>query len=669
VCSSDLGLDQDAVRCCRWSATGEDLAVGERLPPQAWTLILGRRWIEVHRLHPPRDVPPEALRILESLDVGSIVATLCGPLNNPCGIVAFSAADDAHGWGEAEKAFLFEVARIIGTKVEQIRAAAALREHAVKLEETVATRTAELAAANRDLKEDVRKRIEAESALRRSEEMYRAVVETSPDAILLIDSAGMIAVANKSSAAVFAAPESGPLAGRSILDCVQHDEREDVRSSWRSLGDEWTLHTQELHFERLDGTRFLGELRAVRLPATRHPAISYLAIIRDITEKRHEEEQMARANKLESLGTLAGGIAHDFNNALTSIMGGISMAQLRLDERHEARDALRVALEGVEHAGALTAQFLTFAKGGTPLLSTVNIAELVRRSIRLCLSGSKTGCRLKISRSLRPVRADHHQIEQVLHNLIINADQAMPDGGTLSLEAANTTIRKGSSMPLQPGPYVRVSVADTGEGIPVDIMRKVFDPYFTTKPSGTGLGLTTAYSIVRRHRGHLLCRARAEGGSEFIFYLPADIVEPVPTRKPPASGMVTGRGRVLAMDDDPSIRLVFERILPRAGYDVTTARDGREALETYRRSLEKGERFDVTLVDLTVRGGQGGVETATQIRALDPHARLIVVSGYSNDPVMANYRDYGFNDVLTKPFRVNELTSKLHLVIGAPQQE
>jgi len=370
---------------------------------------------------------------------------------------------------------------------------------------------------------------------------------------------------------------------------------------------------------------------------------------RDISEKKRTEAELLKAQKLESLGILAGGIAHDFNNLLTGIIGNISIARLYLDTGHSAAGRIERASNAAYRAQDLTRQLLTFSKGGNPIKATASISRLLKDCVSFVLRGSNVRCRFELPNDLWPAIMDEGQIGQVVNNLVINGCQAMPSGGTIAIGACNMGIGKGNSIGLKEGRYVRVSVTDTGVGIPRENIRKIFDPYFSTKEKGTGLGLALSYSIIRKHGGVITVRSKVGVGSSFLFYLRA--APPAPSRvgesstEPPVS-----RGKILVMDDEPIILELARDALVHFNYDVTVAKDGREAVDQYRQAASNGRPFDVVIMDLTVPGGMGGKEAIRYLREIDPNVKAIVSSGYSDDPIMSNFEKHGFRAVLPKPY-------------------
>ncbi len=387
-------------------------------------------------------------------------------------------------------------------------------------------------------------------------------------------------------------------------------------------------------------------------------ALGIILVFRDITERVEMEEEIVKAHKLESVGILAGGIAHDFNNILTAILGNISLAKMYADPNDTIYKKLEDTEKASHRAKNLTKQLLTFSRGGEPIKKVVSLAEIIRDSSLFALTGSNCRCEFKLAPDLWTVEADDGQVSQVIHNLIINACQAMPHGGTIQVYADNVAVTEKDGMLLDPGNFIRVSVNDCGTGISKRALPRIFDPYFTTKENGSGLGLASAYSIIKKHDGCINVESEQGVGSSFQIYLPSTNKIKQKNEHLPQE-LNRGCGRVLVMDDEVIVREVTGTMLASLGYEVEYAAEGEQALRMYQERMNSDRRFDAVIMDLTVPGGMGGKEAIRQLLEIDPGARAIVASGYANDPIMANHADYGFLAVLSKPFNIEYLAQAL----------
>lgn len=506
--------------------------------------------------------------------------------------------------------------------------------------------------------QDFTRQKKLEDSLRDSEERYRILVETSPDAIFLTDRDGKILFCNAQAAYLqgYEAVEDVP-AGN-FLQIVTEDDRSGVRSLLNAILESGSTGMSEFRVSGNHGDYLTVDVKASPVKDARNRVKAFIFVVRDITEARKIEQHLQRTQKLESIGLLAGGIAHDFNNILMVIAGNISLAKLRVENNPKVLELLAGAENATMRARDLTQQLLVFSRGGNPVRKTTSIAELLGETVNFSLRGSKSICVLNIENDIWPAMIDEGQINQVFHNLVINADQAMPDGGIITIHADNFVVEGQELEPLKPGRYVRISVVDQGTGITNDHFQKVFDPYFTTKEKGTGLGLAIVYSIIKKHKGHIDLSSQYGKGTTFIVYLPASD-QPVSAADEQAQSVAEGSGKILIMDDMPEIRETVQLMLGHLGYEVSTAADGREAVDCYTKAFEDNDPFDLVIMDLTVPGKMGGMEALKLLQEIDPDVRAIVSSGYSNDPVLSDYRRYGFRGAVIKPYRLNDLVKSL----------
>ncbi len=412
-----------------------------------------------------------------------------------------------------------------------------------------------------------------------------------------------------------------------------------------------------------DGTEIVIEDSAAPIRDRESRTIGIVLVFRDATEKRKREEEQVKVEKLQSLGVLAGGLAHDFNNLLTAVLGNISMAKMYVDGRSKAYGRLVEAESASRRATELTYQLLTFSKGGAPVKSTTSIVNIIREAVSLCLHGTNVAARFNIAEHVRPVNVDNSQMSQVFNNLIINSTHAMPNGGVITVTVENIVLQDRAIAALRAGVYVKITIRDEGTGIPDEHLTKIFDPYFTTKQQGSGLGLASVYSIIKKHDGHITVASKPGQGAAFHVYLPAS--QSVSTVQPaaPACPVVAGQGRILIMDDEQLVRDVSGEMLKELGYGVDFARNGAQAVEMYQQAQEAKTPFHVVIMDLTIQGGMGGKDAIVHLLAFDPDVKAIVASGYSNDPVMAEYKKFGFKAVIIKPYTIDVFSKTLREVL------
>lgn len=395
--------------------------------------------------------------------------------------------------------------------------------------------------------------------------------------------------------------------------------------------------------------------------------LGVVLVFRDITKQKQLEEERIRAHQLDCLGTLAGGIAHDFNNILTAILGNASLASLFADADSRINHNLVQIEKAALQAKKLTQKLLTFSKGGAPIRETAVLTELIEDSANFILSGTNTQCDFVFSDDLWTAYVDKTQISQVIQNLCLNAHESMREGGTIEIKGENVVVTEKDTSGLRSGGYVKISVADHGRGISPDDLPKIFNPYFSTKRQGGGLGLSIVHSIIEKHGGRIFVESEQGKGAVFTFYIPAfrEEVTGQGVKKDVRGRKARARQRILFMDDEEMLRDVVSSMLELLGYEVTVAANGDEAVRFYKQELAAGNVFDIVILDLTIPGGMGGRETIRELISIDPSVRAIVASGYSNDPVMAEYKKFGFKGTIIKPFDTENLKKTLDAVVQA----
>jgi PAS domain S-box-containing protein len=501
---------------------------------------------------------------------------------------------------------------------------------------------------------------QAREALRESEELYRKAIRT----------AGATAYYRDFSTNTYRFVDDG------IEDLTGYSRKDFTPAVWRSIalkharvgpmseltmaeaslvsrkaGETW--HSDVLIRARGGQQRWIAD-SSVSVGDESGKVTGTLGLLLDLTDRKQREEELRRTNNLESLGTLAGGIAHDFNNVLTGVMGNLTLLERMLARESVEQEIAAEARASAERTRGLTQQLMAFAKGGAPVKESVSIEEVLVEAAHLSLSGSGARPEYRFTDPLPPVEIDRGQIGQVVQNLVMNADQAMPSGGTLVIAAESVEQAEGGALPLGTGRYVKVTVQDQGIGMSEKVLARIFDPYYTTKEFGHGLGLSIAHTIISNHGGHIGASSEPEVGTTFEFYLPVS-EKPVAGDVKEKAGPAGGSGRILVMDDEETVRRTTGRMLTMLSYEVAFAADGRQALQTYGAAQEAGSPYDLVIMDLTIPGGMGGKEAVVKLHEIDPHARVIVASGYANDPVMADPQAYGFVGGIRKPVDMDEL--------------
>jgi two-component system, cell cycle sensor histidine kinase and response regulator CckA len=554
-----------------------------------------------------------------------------------------------------------------------------LEERNLYLEELVAERTSQLSdvndkllRANEALAREIAEHKLAEEMLRESETHYRLLADEASDVIWKLDSEYRFTYISPADERLrgYRADE---VIGRHVFEFLSTEgiavlkKTTQKRMDAEQHGIITGTTTFEAQHQCKDGRWIWVEISSTPKRAADGSIAGFYGISREITERKEREKELLKIEKLESLGALAGGIAHDFNNILTGIMGNISFAQMFLDVAHKSYKPLAEAEKASARASELAHQLLTFARGGEPIKKVVSLQHLVNETVSLVLRGSNVKGIIDIPDSIHAIEADEGQLNQVFHNIIINATQAMPGGGTLTVTGQNEKLEDMNDMRLPEGSYVRISFADQGCGITDGDLKRIFDPYFTTKSSGTGLGLASANSIVNRHGGHIGVSSVTGVGTTFTIHFPST-GEAYGTHQPDTATQNAGEhagGSILVMDDEEIIREMTTEILGFLGYQVIACKDGAEAITRYREAMESGTPISAVIMDLTIPGGMGGKEAAEQILAIDPAACLIVSSGYSNDPIMSDFTAYGFMGAIAKPYNITEFEQLLSSIVSA----
>lgn len=492
------------------------------------------------------------------------------------------------------------------------------------------------------------------------ETRYRQLIEVSPEGII-VHSQGKIVFVNSTAVKLFGAKKPEDLLEQPIIERVHPHFRDIFLERIRMQETGMAVPPLEEIFLRLDGSAV--DVEVVGAPFIYQGQTASLVLARNISRRKRLEQALLRAQKLESVGVLAGGIAHDFNNILQVIRGNALMAKANPTDQENVELCLTAIEKAVLHAISLTSQLLTFSKGGAPVTRSTSIQTLIQESVAFALRGSDVACVFDFADDLYFVEVNSEQINQVIHNIVLNADQAMPNGGKIIISAANVEVTNIHSKyrGLRKGHYVKISIKDQGIGMPQDILDKIFDPYFTTKSDGTGLGLTSCYSIITRHSGLIEVESEENKGSTFTLYLPASSKPPEKIEEDFDTDQISAK--ILVMDDNAMVRDTASRMLQRIGGNVKLATDGAEAIALYLQAKETGQPFDLVIFDLTVPGGMGGKEAIEKLREVDPEIKAIVASGYSHDPVMANPEQYGFRGVISKPFDIANLSKILKEIL------
>ena len=513
------------------------------------------------------------------------------------------------------------------------------------------------------LHREVTDRIVAEKRLAAEKERLDLILQSIGDGVITTDIKGCIATINTVAAELIGWDRADAQGCKieEVLQLIDEDSGLPVENLMDELVHGETAPGSGTMSRMIliahDGTRRIVAASGAEIRDRQGEVIGVVLVLRDVSRERQLEEEIIRREKLDSVGVLAGGIAHDFNNILVGIMGNLNLATRLPEPGDQVYPLVQQAEKASQEARDLTQRLLTFAKGGEPVRQSTTIEELIREVSEMTVTGTRVKCTFDFEEGLRPADIDREQVGQVIRNLVINACQAMPEGGIVDIGVENVNLAKyDPTLSLDPGPYLKITVRDNGIGIPDSIVEKIFDPYFTTKQEGSGLGLATCYSVIRRHRGYIGVSSKPGAGTLFTVYVPAVAEAEMPPDSLDEEETERGSGKVLVMDDDEAVCAATRQMLEFFGYTVLTAADGHEAIRFYEEERRRGKPIDAVIMDLTIPHGMGGEEAVQEILALDEKAVVIVSSGYADSPIMANYQDYGFKAALCKPFDLNELT-------------
>ncbi len=518
------------------------------------------------------------------------------------------------------------------------------------------------------LQNEIARRKEIEESLRHSEEKLRMALDASEQGIWDWNIVKKELIWSEKCKAIFGFSPNMSVTHELFLKAIHPEDRKSVEQAIFRTLDQKDDYEVEMRVLWPDNTIHWVASKGKGFYLDNGKSIRMIGVTRDITERRRMEYDLDRERKLESVGRLAGGIAHDFNNLLAVIQGNIELSKMKIPWKNKVLENLNAAEYASRQAGELTKRLITFSQGGDPVKTLCDINNMIMDTIGNCVTIKSVEKKYSMDDGLWPVELDEGQMRQVLKNLVINAVEAMSGRGSLSVGTKNIMVSRHDSLPVSEGPYVRISLADTGEGIAEKDLTHIFDPYYSTKQRGSekgmGLGLSVCYSIVSKHYGCITVKSEEDSGSIFYIYLPAFNKGKLTALKYPDEkhAATENKKRILVMDDELLVRDVMEQLLQVKGYDVETAADGLEAIELYKKAKEADNAFDAVFLDLSVKSGLGGVPTLERLREIDPQIRAVIFSGYGDDPAIQNYSLYGFVGAVTKPFTLEKLLNVIEKI-------
>ncbi|OAQ21799.1 PhnD/SsuA/transferrin family substrate-binding protein [Thermosulfurimonas dismutans] len=548
------------------------------------------------------------------------------------------------------------------------RAYQELKKHRNHLESLVSERTLHLEKTTRNLEEEVEERRRAERATSEEKERLAVILRSLTDAVIVTDITGRITLLNPAAERLLEISAQIAL-GKSFCELISLKTKEKKSRLCRDILHWASVENKLISFKEAElklpsGRTLLVEGVATPVHSEANEVLGSVIVLRDITARKRLEEEALKASRLETLSLLASGVAHDFNNLLSAIVGYLNVIRLKLKDR-ELEETVNKAERACFTAKTLTRELLTYTTGGGPVKRMVSLVECIQENISFALSGSKIKAEIDFPLDLWPTEVDPDQMSICLHNILLNARQVMPEGGKVYIRARNVKLDSPNPFGLPPGPYLEIEIEDTGPGIPENILPHIFEPFFTTKEGGSGLGLFSCHRIVEAHNGRILAESPPGKGAIFRILLPANPEGKVETHeKPYEAGTKTCSARILIMDDEEGVREPVAEILRLSGFEVETAENGERALTIFKQALDAGTPFDLVILDLTVPGGLGGRDLLPKLRKLFPEVKAIVVSGYSQDPVMEKYKEFGFNGAIIKPFSHQALLATIERILS-----
>lgn len=518
--------------------------------------------------------------------------------------------------------------------------------------------------AYRQSQRELSERKRMEEKLRKERDFNRSLLQASPIFFVAINGEGQTLMMNEMLLTTLGYKKEEVVGKDYLKTFAPKSDWEKIKNVYNLLINQHQPTLNQSHILTKDGRELLVEWHGMPMFKKNGEFDFFFGVGIDITNRHRIEEELLKSSKLESLGIMAGGIAHDFNNILTGILGNITLARLELAPKSRAVDRLREAEKATTRAKNLTQQLLTFSRGGRPIKISAALEDFMPEAIDFALSGSNVTYILSLPKDLWPVFADVGQIGQVIDNIVINAAQSMPEGGSITVKAENIKIDNRTPLRLKKGKYVKISVNDSGIGIAEKHLSKIFDPFFTTKQKGSGLGLTSAYSIIKKHRGIITVDSQVSQGTTFSVYIPVADHPAIKKESIERKKIIKRKGRILIIDDEEIVRDVADRFVKFLGYQTDMATSGKKGILLYKKALKSGRPYDAVILDLTMPGGMGGKEVAKKIRAVNRYAKIIASSGYSTDPIISHYKKFGFAGALIKPYRIDELIKILESVTG-----